>query len=316
MVRSEGLGPDITSVESGDKKLAYNNEFRQMLREHTGIIKTAVELADKAANEYHPADAKYGIIELRYNPETRRWEMQRERHIFGEDGKFLYSDTGEPLYEPSGWEPFNYGRGVILAPDEPVTDETSGLTITTLGRSNRELPQGMPVRAVIVDDCDYFKMQLEDDAFFVKRSFITINPGFTEFRNTVQASELLKDLDFVHVVSAQLGYQDDHQSWYVSKWVDMESAGFAMYDDPISDYGTIVERAPKDAREWFLGFETEEEYRDVKQKADLITERLKSAHLALDVDANLFYSRQTKTFILFDVTAKNGEILGEAIKRV
>ncbi|GEM_PF-3849847 len=314
-MRSEGLGPDITSVESGDKKLAYNNEFRQLLREHPGIIKTAVELADKAANEYHPADSKYGVFDLRYNPEVRRWERQTERYILGEDGKIQYSDTGKALFEPSGWVPFDYGRGVILAPDEPVTDETSGLTITTLGRSNRELKQGYGRRVVIVDDCDYFKMQLEDDAFFVKRSFISINPGFTEFKNTVEASELLKDLDFVHVVSAQLGYQDDHQSWYVSKWLDMESAGFAMYDDPISDYGTIVERAPKDAPEWFLGFENEAEYNDVKQKAELIKERLESAQLDLDVDANLFYSRETKTFILFDVTARNSEILGEAIKR-
>lgn len=270
-------GPEITTVESNNRKLAYSNEFRGLLKENPGAIKTGIELADKAVKEYNPKTFQFGKIKLTFDYNTKRWLDVR------------------------GYQ-MNKGRGTILVPGMTIIDEKTGMEVTVLGVSGREF--GGDAYSFRTDRCDYLKVRLQGNSFFVKRSFVTTNPGFIEFKNTVSAKELLKDLDFVRVVDAQLGYQDKNESWYISKWEDLKSGNFNFADSygSLNEYGDSV-GVPDDEREIsFLGFENEAEYYDVEAKTKIIKERLKESNLVADLRHNLFYSHILKTFVLLDVT--------------
>ncbi len=285
-----------------NRKLAYDNEFRAMLREHPGIVDTAMQLTEQGLKKYDPGETRVGDegTRLKYDKKTGQW-LEEKRAPLLRKGKIYQNKKGEWPTRHTGWKPMGFGRGTILVPGEPIRDENSGLEVTTLGTSRREMHG--TYGGVRIDVSDYFKMSLNDDSYFVKHSKVTSNPAFTEFRNIKKAKELLADLDFVKVVDAKLGYQDNENSWYVSKWSDLERAGFAPYGlvGMFDDYVKGLER-----RE-FLGHSSEEDFLEAKKKFELIKERLTQEEIHRDLDSNLFYNVDTKTFILLDVTGQDAE---------
>lgn len=308
-------GPDTSSFESEQRKLAYANEFRIMLHEHPGILRVAIETVDKAIAQYNPAPTEIGKAEIpvSYDQKTGQWVEERKRFA-KKHGKLDFSR----YLKKSDRVPLSYGRGVLLVPGESLEDKKTGLTVIVLGRSNRDLPGG-PFglgSTTRIDQTDYLKVDFQGQSFFVKKSSVTQNPGFVEFQNVIAAKKLLNDLDFVKVVDAQLGYQDKKQSWYVSKWKDIEAAGFKPFSDRVSidDYGRSV-KSDYDAPGSYRGFENQQAYEEAHQKADAIKQRLETGSIHHDLESNLFYNRKTKTFILLDVTGEDKDkMVGQPIR--
>jgi hypothetical protein len=291
--------PKISSHRTEEIKLAYNLEFRNMLREHPGIIKTAIELADRAVAEYDPPNNPIKLShnrEVKFDREKVKW-LEEVRHFMEKGGKVQYQPSGEPITIHAGWEELTIGRGTVLVPGKPVRDNTTGLEIIVLGRINsaKGLLGNRPERS------DYLKMTLDEKSFFVKRSWATTNPGIVEFHNTLSAKEMLKDLDFVKVVDAQLGYLDKNESWYVSKWEDLQKDGYFPLTSNLDDYGKDIIAEYRN----LIG-----QNRNIGEKVALIREKLAPLNIQ-DLDANLLYSLKTKTFVLFDVTTMNPETLGQ-----
>ena len=278
--------PEVLTRKSPDRnvKLGYDTVFREMLRKYPGVVKIAIGLADKAADEYSPGVVKFGSLDFEYDKEKRQW-FERRTGI-----------SGKPL----STKPMSLGRGMILAPGKTLRDEKSGLEIIMLGRSNREIKLEQFTRT---DVSDYYKLNLGSQSFFVKRSWITASAGFSEFQDTLKAKMVLQDLDFVKVVEAKLGYQDRSESWYISKWEDLEKAGFGHYNRSVDDYGEKIEASQ--------GTHT----KGIQEKVNLIREKLRRANIDRDVINNLFYNPQTEKFVLLNVTGYGKEkMLGSAIK--
>jgi len=273
--------PTTSSIETKKKKLAYDVEFRKMLRENPGIIKTAIALSEKAEKEWNPKPVDIPGWDIKVNPETGEWTEKRR---------------GSPYKESS----MAIGRGTFLSPGEPIIDEKTGLEVTILGKSNRSGLGGFSANTRR-DVGSYFRINFNGHSYFVKKNLVTNNPGALEFNNTLKVKEILKDLDFVKVIDARLGYQDQKQSWYVSGWEELENAGYVSWDaldlTGRDDHGRKVERLETP--------ETEKEYQEVKSKVRLIVEKLRRDEFNKDVATNLFYNRKTKSFILLDITGKN-----------
>ncbi len=284
----------LTRAPKGrDAKITYATEFRDMLRENPGIIKIAIRLADEAVEKYEPKNIQIGSYRLKYNRESRGW--------------FIDSDSGQTsiLNRPE------FGRGVFLVPGKPSTDIESGLKVTVLGRSLREGIGGDRSR---FDKADYFKFYFKGKAFFVKRSFITITPGFEEFQSIVRAKKALSDLDNVRLVEAQMGYQDNNESWYISKWENLESAGFlpenSLFGGP-DNYGKHRKRGTflQDSKN------ITEEFNDYSATEQTILSRLYKAGIVKDADNNLFYNLKTKQFIFLDLGFNESKGLGNPIRK-
>ncbi len=270
--------PTTRSIKTESRKIAYDDlEFRKMLRESPGIIKEAIALATRASEEYEPQPIAIKNTEVSYDKESGQW---------------LQAD-GEPATE---------GRGTFISPGKTFTDENSDLEVAMLGKSKREL-ESENKKSVRVDDCDYLKINFKGHSFFVKRSFVTINPGFTEFESTIKAKEALKDLNFIKVVEAKLGYQDKNESWYVSEWQEIEQAGFVPFDTlslgGIDDYGNSIDGF---SRNDFRSEASQMRFAELKIKAQRIENTLRRAGVNTgDLYANLFCNFNTGTFILLDV---------------
>lgn len=289
-------GPEMTSFPTERRKLAYMDKFRAMLHEKPGMIKTATELMNRAIDDYHPESFEYRPGQtVRYDKPTNTWLINEPGHevVLDERGQPVLDEKGKYTYREFDEQPFYYGRGTLLVPGEPVADQATGVSVTVLGRSNRDLVSNRLQTERRVDKTDYFKVDINGIAYFVKYATVTQNPGFDEFQATHKAKELLADLLDVEVVEAQLGYQDDQHSWYVASWKKLETAGYIPYDSGrlSNDYGKYVER-PKRSQ-----LPTE--------KYQQIEERLRAAHLDGDLETNLFFIPSTDRFFLLDVTSEN-----------
>ena len=284
---------NIRRIEGTHRKLGYVQEFRHMLREHPGIINTALLLTQKAEDEYAPPNIKIGLGELEWNKEKTEFEVVKR------DGENI---------KPMPYSQFIWGRGTVLIPGDTVKDEKTGLEVTVLAKTNRKFYGGFIGTGSLnrIDMSTYLKMKLGDKTFFVKKSSATNNPGYEEFKNSKKAKGALADLDDVTVVDAQLGYEDNQQSWFVSKWEDLESTGFFPVDSweggVPNDYGEFLPKA-KDIEEELA------EERKIKQKAKSVTEQIKirlaEAGIDIqDIDPNLFYNPQTDKFFLLDITPR------------
>lgn len=295
---------EITLKESPFRKLGYAQEFRQLLNEHPGIIKTTLGMTQKAEDQYNPPNIFIGPNELRWNKDEVRFEVFRT-HIQG---------VIKDLEIPKPFSDLIWGRGAVLGPAETITDPESGLQVTALGKSKRDFRRtglaGLAIGREIVrrDRSSYFKIALGDQAFFVKKSTATTNPGFQEFQSSVRAKEALLDLDFVSVVEAQLGYQDKHQSWFVSKWNDLESSGFFPYDVLVGgvpdDYGKHIDF--EDRIELV-------EQQDIGQRVKQIQDKLTASGIDIqDSQMNTFYNPNTDKFLLLDVTVPGPDVLNQS----
>ncbi len=263
---------EIGSMESKKgPKLAYDLEFRKMLRESPGLIKTAIELCDKAIAEYNPNNFRIAGdgMEVRYDKDNNKW---------------LEAESGQV---------YRYNRGTLLVPGEKLTDPKTGLEIQVLGRSNRENMGHLKRR----DLADYFKATIQGKSYFVKRSFITVNPGFQEFHNTRWAEWLINNKDLIQVVQPKLGYQDTKESWYISEWKEIENAGYrpVNYAFVADDYGNRLGLEPGSSDDEVTAHEKEQRFVE-KLEAEL-REVLTEDRLQNDISANLFYNPKTGKFI-------------------
>lgn len=284
---------EVTTHESHHRKLGYANEFKGMLREHPGIIKTATELASQAETAYHPSPIVIGKTELQWNPDAE-WEHWG----YGDWVKW-----DEPRRR-------SFGPSVLFKPDEPIVDPKTGLEITVLGRKKGKYG----FSGSQTEDTTYFRMSLGDHAFFVKKSSATKIHGFREFQDSVQLKDAVRNMENLHVVEAQLGYTDDKQSWFVSKWEDLVDTGFFPY---VSWRGGIEDSYGKRPQE----FDPEKGRRqdidvDIVKKINQVKEDLvehaKNAGIQLvDIDENFFYNPNTDQFVLIDVSTTNSEGLNQ-----
>ncbi|MFH0819281.1 MAG: hypothetical protein V1898_04765 [Patescibacteria group bacterium] len=298
VVTNEGT----TARESKTRKLAYVDKFRDELRERPGIIRSAVDLMNQAVSEYEPES-------FEYRPgNTVRYDKDRNIWLINDPGiEYLRDEHGQPVRDEEGRsvmrrfdeQPFYLGRGTLLVPGEAIADPETDLQVTVLGRSNRDIPSGFQQIERRVDKTDYFRVDLNKKPYFVKRSTVTQNPGFDEFRAVQKAKEVLADLGFVEVIDAQLGYQDDQHSWYIASWKELESAGFIPYHPSrlSNDYGRYVDR-PRESQL------PKKQYREIEK-------RLRSSNLDVDLASNLFFIPGTDKFFLLDVTSGNIEGIGQ-----
>ncbi|MEI6660308.1 MAG: hypothetical protein WCK91_02700 [bacterium] len=278
----------VKAHEVGDKKLAYVQEFLDLLKENPGIIKKAEELITKGIEGYSPADIVLGGAHLKYDKDNVRWFEEKRHVVLGPDEKIQYDHDGHVVTTHAGWEPTFLGRGTFLSPGETMIDEETGLSLTILGRSNRVFHAGRIVRT---DKSDYIKATLAGEGYFIKRSSVTFNPGFTEFKSTVKARDALIGMPYVKVIEPQLGYQDEKESWFISKWEDLKGLDYRPQNS-LDDYATGA---------GYEKLKTDKDYDDYEFKRRNIEDVLDKAKLNVDLDSNLLFSQETRTFILLDV---------------
>ena len=288
--------------KEGERSVAYDNEFRAMLWENLGIIKTVMSLAEKAESEYAPSNIHIGDLECQWNKKSKAWEVIKLENIVLE--------RPEPVVK------YIRGRNAYFKKGEPKVDPATELKITVLGKSNRVLggseefysdktKEKKPKR---IDITTYFEIEFEGEKFFVKKSLATNNRGNKEFENTAKARKILEGLDFVTVVEMQFGYSNGKQSWFISKWKNLETDGFVSIDafqrETPNDYGKLIHHEHK---VMYAGKEEE-----VEKKIEEIKRRLKEGGVEIiDLDVNLFYNPVTEKFFLLDITTKDSGALNQ-----
>lgn len=290
---------------SQKREIAYNKEFRGLLREHPGIINTARQLISQGEANYHPANFNIGLYEMGWDEQYKVWE--------------ILSYNGEPQKRDGDIPNMpQHGRGTFLRPGDPQRDQKTGLEITVLGISNRAfigdgwgqtvIPagiQGFSSDLNRIEQNVYLKAQLGDRSYFVKKGSKTINPGVKEFLNTKAAEAALNELDFVSVAKAQLGYQDANETWYVSNWQELESEGFMPYD--IYEVGGVTDSGQNYSRTKDPIFKSID-FNKIEQQKEQIETKLRTHGVNIeDTRMNFYYNYKTGKFFLLDVTTANSE---------
>lgn len=122
------------------------------MREHPGIVGSALILTLQAEDRYDPGELQIGRGTLQWNKEIENWEFIK---------------FGDRAYDkPQDIRRHILARGAFLKKGDPVTDPTTGLEITILGRAKRDFKT--LGRGRNVDRTTYLKMALGDTSFFVK----------------------------------------------------------------------------------------------------------------------------------------------------
>lgn len=270
----------IRLTEGVNRRLGYAQEFKDMIHEHPGILRTALRLTQEAEDEYNPPNIRVEPAELQWNKEKTEFEVIKH--------------GDRTLEEPMPYGEFIAGRGVILVAGETLKDPKTGLEVTALAKRNLDASRRKEITT-------YFKITLEDKSFFIKKSVATMFPGYKEFKNSIKAKKFLSGLKDLQIIEAQLGYTDSHQSWFVSKWQDLESEGFFPYEalwgysNP-NDYGEFPEEQEVDSFHLNL---VEKVQSTIKQIETRSTEA--GIHI-FDLEANLFVNPKTGKLFFLDVT--------------
>lgn len=291
--------PNITTRVSGERSLGYANEFRQMLRDNHGIVRTVIKLIQEAEKEYNPEDLVIESGTLRWNKAQTAWEVIRDRW--------------REYTEPRSLGHLIMGRGTLLKAGDTFKDSNSDLEVTVLGMTNREFHMGIVGQGPVyrIDKSTYMKIKKGDHSFFVKKSIATNNTGFNEFNNSVKVKQALKDLDDVEVVEAQLGYTDGNQSWFVSNWQNLEEAGFFPWD-------TYRGGVPNDYGQYAPIDEKRELAREMSGDVNSLQVRMKELAekegvKIIDLNVNLFYNPNTQKFFLLDITVWDKSSLNQPL---
>ncbi|EKE01743.1 MAG: hypothetical protein ACD_21C00063G0001 [uncultured bacterium] len=155
-----------------------------------------------------------------------------------------------------------------------------------------------------IDRTTYLKVKVGAEAYFVKKSKAIQTVGYDEFNNTAKAKAALADCADVEVVDMKLGYSDDRQSWFVSKWQNLEAAGYSplifFRDGAHNDYGEIP--SPSHQPDW----------RDLRKRMFEIVNRLRAAGVDVtDFMCNFFYNPERDKFFLLDVTTNQDHKLNQ-----
>lgn len=278
---------NIKLNEGRHRRLGYAWEFKNMIREHPGVLTKARQLVQKAEDRYSPPNQQLENLELQWNGDETRFDIVKR--------------NGEILEKA---ESYSFGHGVLFVPGETIGDKKIGLEIVVLGKAKRHkmLTQGLDITT-------YLKMQLGDYVFFVKKSSATTTLGYTEFKTSHRVREALRDLGNLEVVEAQLGYADDHQSWFVSRWKDLETKGFGpssawRHVSEFTDYGkSLVPQDEKSLGEYFKSGQDVKHDRKTYAMIDKIHTKLEEEGIHMgDLGDNLFYNPKTDKFFLLDVT--------------
>lgn len=279
----------IKTIEGKHRRLGYTNEFHRIVEANPGILNAALRLAQQAEDEYDPPSIQIGIGELKWNKAKTRYEVIKQ--------------NDQELQEPMDYSLFILGGGLVFVPGETLKDKDTGLEVTLLGKRDRDDLMAATHWRIRNERTSYFKVSLGNNSFFVKKSNATDNPGYEEFTNSHKVAEALIDLKDIEVVHAQLGYADDRQSWFVSRWEDLESKDFIPFD---SWYGNV---------DIYGQFMPEEEYDAVKKMATKvkiepiitdIAKRLQKLGLTLtDIPNNFLYNPKTGKMFFLDITDYN-----------
>lgn len=302
------LGSNIHIHEGYYRKLGNSLEFKKLLHEHPGVLRSTLDLTRRADEVYNPRDIQLGTTIVSWSKERNQFELIRMGDL---DLSATRARRPYFAYFPS--------RGVLFAHGDSFKDEARNLEVTVLGKSNRIWGRNddiiPPARR---DNSTYFKIKLGNDVFFVKKSTATNNPGYWEFTNTSKTSQVLQSVSNLEVVEAQLGYEDYDQSWFVSKWKDLESSGFLptmlLHSYNRDDYGKhLYEDDP--TLEEMCRREAERTERDKKIDSKITEIQSKMSEVGMqlrDLKTNLFYNPETDKFFLLDITT---EIAPEGIQQ-
>ncbi len=292
---TESVDASIIIKESPAKKLAFDSSFGEILgsRHEVRIIK---RMTDEAVSSYSPPNLISGDSEFAWDNNHEVWEQ--------------IMSGGKPTVRRNQDEPVmsTLGRGTFLVPGEIMQNEELGVEVQVLGISNRAMKgtgflqytgvAGQVSNPDRIDKSAYFKITREGKSFFVKKSTATQNPGYSEFKNTVNVKKALQHLEYVDVINARLGYQDDKESWFVSDWADIESAGYSNIEvlnlGGINDYGVLADKKIEFSKS------------KLTQHVAEITKSLerKGIHLGADMGFNIFYNPTTNRILLLDITNK------------
>src|SRR3989344_8310364 len=186
-------GHEFTSFETESHKLAYDNDFREMLRSTPGLLKSVIAIIERAEAEYRPENLKIYDFECRWNSSEKNWEIIKEKD------KELPASI--PLLEHRIGK---MGRGVYFKPTQPYVDSTTEVQIVLLGVAFRHFPEHGSHQPERIDETGYIKLAYRDKVFFVKKSVQTNMPGYREFLNTITARKALEALPFVKVIEPKL----------------------------------------------------------------------------------------------------------------
>lgn len=311
MTEESHNGIRTVTSPSSERRIGYARDFRQMLRENPGVIRAALSLSQQAEDAYNPGDIhlinkdKVDVAVFRWNRGENNWQVIETHGTRHEQPQ----DIGTSIST----------RGTYFKADKPYVDEATGLEITVLGKATRTLapfPNPVPNR---IDETSYFRMRLLDKSsqtnddvpdFFVKKSVATKFPGFEEFVLSKRAEEELGNIPELRVVEAQLGYTDEQQSWFVSKWEDLENINFfpakTFTDRVPNEYGGYPHEMKADFALWM------DANVKVGEMIGKITDQMNAVGIDItDLEANLFYNPDTGEFFLLDVTAVSGEGLNQ-----
>lgn len=251
-----------------NSRMIWDNYFIEKINEiDTAILDIIRVTLEGAIASYAPADTQ---IAFGYNVESKGNGIQ------------LKSRSGRGLLR------YALGRGVLFVPGSPVVDDTLNLAVQVLGVSNRVLESGRGAR---LDYAEYFKVSLDGDSYFVKKSKITNNSGFEEFMNLDYVRSAFNGLDYVEVAVPVFAFSSKDVSYIVTVWKDLRDyvqcfEGRANVDD----YGNAVTHSSY----------ADDEY---SRKFNFIVDVLRKYKVDNDVLGNIFYNPQTKKFFILDLTA-------------
>lgn len=138
----------------------------------------------------------------------------------------------------------------------------------------------------------YFKLEIAGKTFFVKSEGVPHRgKGFTEFINSVEAQERLKDFK-ARTIRYKLGYQDSNrESFFVSEWENDIM--------PVDEYEGRLGLQSRSTEDESEARELESKLRDLNKRLEEIRDLLKDFH---DLeDYNIFYDPNTDEIVLMDL---------------
>lgn len=256
-------------IESKDRQLNYADEFRTFLAETPGSLNAVLECINEAEKHFEGETDRVQIANGKYH-----------NYILHDD-TWYYADEESKLDESldegiASHNSFSLNGPVYGNPD-------LGIRVQSLGHSRKFLYKDGRPNA----HSDYYKLAIKNKDFFIKKSTDTWNPGHNEFKSSLKALEIAKELGDVEIVDFQLGYTDKNASYFVSRWIDL------------SEYVRL------DVYLWekFEGYDCfSPQSQSVKKRFKVIAEKFKQWFDFGEV--NCFYNPNIHKFLLLDLSQK------------
>lgn len=127
-----------------------------------------------------------------------------------------------------------------------------------------------------------YKINVDGKSYFLKKEFkYPCRGGNDEFLSCRKAEELIEGLDGVKVIDYQLGYSDQNNNYFVSKWMDLPTVSACVW-------GTKGKQVPQEKRD------------ELMARANAVMRRLCPSFYDV-MDYNMLYDEQTNMIYLFDL---------------